>query len=243
MLRGLDLRRARTAVAVAVLVGALGGLAAALLATATVEPAIEAAVAVEEARSPAGAHDDPVVSRSTQRGVGLFAGYALTGAALGLVFGGVFALGARGGADPFRRSLGLGAALAGAVTLMPWLKYPPNPPAVGDPSTLAQRQGLYAGFVVVSAVLLFGAAFVWRRLRRSGWSEHTAAAVVASVVVVGALAVLGLFPPPPDPVDLSAGLVWRFRLASLGANLLLWAVLAFGFGLVASEARSRRLVG
>ena len=46
----------------------------------------------------------------------------------------------RGGQpDPFRRALVAGAVLAGAITVAPWLKYPPNPPAVGDPDTLAKR--------------------------------------------------------------------------------------------------------
>ena len=241
MLRRLDLDRARTAVGLAVLLGVLAGVAAAVLATVAAEPSIEAAIAVEDARRPADGHEDELVSRQDQRGPGLFAGYALTGGAFGLVFGAAYAIRGRGG-DPFRRALALGAALAGAVTVLPWLKYPPNPPAVGDPSTLAQRQGLYAGLIVVSVALLLGVGWVWRRLRRSGWSEHRATAGVAGLVTAGSLAVLALFPPPPDPVELPAGLVWSFRLASLGANLLLWAVLALGFGLVAAESRSRRLV-
>ena len=241
MLRRLDLERARTAVWVAMLIGLLAGVAAAGVATVAAEPSIEAAIAVEEARQPPGGHEDELVSREAQRGAGLFAGYALTGGVFGLIFGGAFALRGRG-ADPFGRALAVGAALAGAVTVLPWLKYPPNPPAVGDPSTLGQRQGLYAGLVAVSAALLLGAGWVWRRLRRSGWSEHRATTAAAGLVTAGSLALLALFPPPPDPVDLPAGLVWSFRLASLGANLLLWGVLAFGFGLVAAEARSRRLV-
>jgi hypothetical protein len=35
--------------------------------------------------------------------------------------------------------------------------------------------------------------------------------------------------------------LWRFRLAALGGNLLLWAVLALGFGMAVARpgARSR----
>ena len=243
MLRRLDLGRPRAAVGLAVVVGLLAGIAAAVFATVAAEPSIEAAIAIEEAHRPPADHGEPLVRRSDQRGIGLLAGYALTGGGFGLLFGVAFAVSARRSSDWFRLALAVGSALAAALTVLPWLKYPPNPPAVGDPSTLAQRQGLYGGLVAVSAVLLLAATYGWRRLRRSGWSEHRAVAALAGSVAVGGLAVLALFPPAPDPVELPAGLVWSFRLASLGANLLLWAVLTLGFGLVAAEARARRFVG
>jgi hypothetical protein len=243
VLRRLDLRRPRAAVGLGVVIGVVAGLAAAVFATLAAEPSIETAIAIEEAHRPPTDHGEPLVRRSDQRGIGLFAGYALTGGGFGLLFGGAFALGSRRSSDWFRLALAVGSALAGALTVLPWLKYPPNPPAVGDPSTLAHRQGLYGGLVVVSAVLLLAAVYGWRRMRRSGWTEHGAVAALAGSIAAGALVVLAVFPPAPDPVELPAGLVWSFRLASLGANLLLWAVLTLGFGLVAAAARARRFVG
>src|SRR5690606_34681744 len=128
----------------------LAGLAGAAFASITGETSIERAIALEAAAegaidpsAPADPGGEAVVSRSHQRGVGLFLAYALIGAA----FGALLAVAAhglrRGRPDLSRRVLLAGAILAGSVTVVPWLKYPPNPPGVGDPATLARRQSLY----------------------------------------------------------------------------------------------------
>ncbi len=59
-------------------------------------------------------------------------------------------------------------------------------------------------------------------------------AVVAVVVVPMGLA-FAVLPGAPDPITVPAKLLWSFRLASLSGNLLLWAVIALGFGLLAAE--------
>ena len=54
-------------------------------------------------------------------------------------------------------------------------------------------------------------------------------AVVAAVVVPLAIA-FAVLPAAPDPITVPANLLWRFRLASLSGNLLLWTVITLGFG-------------
>lgn len=179
------------------------------------------------------------MSRDVQRGPGRFGAYALAGAAFGLMFGVAFLALRRSYPDPLRRALVAGVVLAGAVTLSPGLKYPPNPPTVGDPATLAERQWLYVVFIVLSAVVLFGVAYLAGRWREAGWAAHRRLTAVALAVVVPMLTAYALLPPPPDPVMAPATLVWRFRVASLGGNLLLWTVLTVGFGVAAAEAERR----
>jgi predicted cobalt transporter CbtA len=237
----IDLSRPRSVALGAVATGILGGLLAALLLTFVGEPSIEEAINIEHDRAEAtddGGHAEPeIVSRTVQKGAGLFGAYALTGAAFGLLFAVVFTALRGSRPDPFRRALVAGTVLAGALTVAPWLKYPPNPPAVGDPDTLAQRQILYISLICLTAVVGVAAAALSTRLRRDrdGWTEarRTVAVVVAVVVPLGiAMAVL---PGAPDPLTVPADLLWRFRLASLSGNLLLWTVLALGFGLLAAE--------
>ncbi|HVF13794.1 MAG TPA: CbtA family protein, partial [Acidimicrobiales bacterium] len=117
----------------------------------------------------------------------------------------------------------------------PWLKYPPNPPAVGDPETLARRQILYVSLICLTAVVGVAAAALSTRLRRDGWPEaRRTVAVVAAVVVPLGLA-MAVLPGAPDPITVPGDLLWRFRLASLSGNLLLWTSITLGFGLLASE--------
>ena len=237
MLRRFDPARLRSVIAVALIVGLLAGLASALLLTAIGEPLVRDAITIESAREAGSPSSEPeLVSRSVQSGVGLFAGMGASGAAFGLLFALAF-WGLRSAQPlPFRRSLWAGAILFGSITLAPWLKYPPNPPAVGDPDTLGRRQGLYVSLVALSlAIGLIGAGLSgW--LRRRGWREHRrVAAITASATLAFGIALV-LLPAAPDPVDAPATLIWRFRLASLGGNALLWGALSIGFGLLATEA-------
>jgi predicted cobalt transporter CbtA len=238
-----DLSRPRSVALAAVAFGILGGLLAALLLTFVGEPSIEEAIRLEheaaaEAGTGAGGHEPEIVSRSVQKGVGLFAAFAVSGAAFGLLFAVVFWTLRGSRPDPFRRALVAGAVLAGALTVAPWLKYPPNPPAVGDPDTLAERQILYVSLICLAAVVGVAAAALSTRLRREGWPEaRRTVAVVAAVVVPLGIA-MAVLPGAPDPISVPADLLWRFRLASLSGNLLLWTVITLGFGLLASERRT-----
>lgn len=251
VLRRIDPARLGSLALTAALVGLLAGLVAAVFATVAGEPAVDEAIAIEEAAEAearadgsggeaADDDDEATVSRSDQRGVGLFAAYALTGAA----FGGLLAVTAhglrRGRPDAWPRVLMAGAILAGAITVAPWLKYPPNPPAVGDPDTLAQRQSWYVTTILVAALVGLGATVLARRLRDAGWTEPRRVLALAAAVVVPMLVVFAAFPPGPDDIPVPAALVWRFRVASLGANLTLWALLTLTVGWLVAEAAPRR---
>jgi predicted cobalt transporter CbtA len=63
--------------------------------------------------------------------------------------------------------------------------------------------------------------------------------VVAGVAVPMLLA-YALLPSAPDEVSVPATLVWRFRVASLGANLTLWATLTLGLAWLVAEAQRSR---
>ena len=238
--------RPRSVAVVAILLGLLAGLVGALFLEVTGEPSIQEAIDIEQSRAEAASThasagaEPEIVSRSVQRGVGLFSAYALTGAAFGLLLAVAFWVMRGGQPDPFRRALVAGAILAGSITVAPWLKYPPNPPAVGDPDTLAKRQILYVSVICLAAAVSAVAAALSTRLRLDGWPQHRRALVLVAVVVVPLAAVFALLPPPPDPITVPAELLWRFRLASLSGNLLVWGVLTLGFGALMAEAASRR---
>jgi predicted cobalt transporter CbtA len=254
MWKRFDPSRPLAVIAGAVVAGVLAGLAASVLLSFTAEPVIDRAVALEEARHRAAhpgeeaASEPELVSRSTQRGVGRFAAYGLGGAAYGVLFGIAFlALGRRrsassaggaggGGAEgTFRRALLAGALLAGAFTVMPFVKYPPNPPGVGDPSTLAERQWKYLALIFLSLVVLAGAARLSGRLRERRWREEERLVAVGLAAAVPLGIICAALPPFSDPVDVPANLLWHFRIASLGGNLLLWAVLTVAFGMAAAR--------
>ena len=101
-----------------------------------------------------------IVSRSVQRGAGLLTAYIVYGAAIGGLFSLVFALayGRVNGFDP--KALSALLALAGfiAMVLVPELKYPASPPAIGVPETIGARTALYFAMLAISLLAMTLAA-------------------------------------------------------------------------------------
>jgi predicted cobalt transporter CbtA len=256
VVRRIDPGRLGSLALTAAVLGIVAGLVAALFATVAAEPAVDEAIAIEEAAAQAdpmtagdgadadGGHDDGAdVSRDDQRGAGLFAAYALSGLAFGLLLALATHALRHGRPQVGHRVFVAGVILAGAITVAPWLKYPPNPPAVGDPDSLAQRQSLYVTVIVVTATVGIAGAVLARRLRELGWPDHRRVAAVVAAVAVPLLVVFAALPGAPDEIPVPASLVWRFRLGSLGANMTLWTVLTLALAWVTSEAAARRAPG
>lgn len=194
------------------------------------ERSIRDALGIEAAGS-AGEPSVETFSRTTQLAGGALAALAY-GALAGAVFGVVFAAVRHRSRlrDDFVRSLGLGAVAFATLVLVPALKYPANPPAVGDPATVGERTAAYVTLMALSVVVALAAWRASRWLRAQGFEDH----VRLPAVGLGYVAVIGvayaLWPANPDAVEVPATLIWRFRLASLGGAAALWSVLSVVFG-------------
>jgi Probable cobalt transporter subunit (CbtA) len=232
------------------LAGVLAGLLAGFLSFAIGEPPVQAAIRLEEAAAatpraaatPADQVGGPPafeVTRPAQR-VGLVVGLALYGLAVGTLFAvaSAWAVGRVEGGD-WQRSLKLGAAAVGAVVLLPALKYPPNPPAVGDPATVGQRTTLYLGLVAIGVLLALAGWAAARQLAASGLPAPVRQTLVGVGVAAVAAAVLAAMPTLREPVGLPADLLWSFRLASIATQAILYGGTAVLFGLLAVRARAR----
>lgn len=228
--------------------GMLAGLAAAALALLVAwlygEPQVEHAIAFEEAHAAHeghGGHEEEVVSRTVQKTAGLITALGVYGVALGGLFAIAFAVAyGRIGAFGARATAAL-VALGGfvAVELVPFLKYPPTPPAVGNPDTIGGRTALYFGMVALGVLSVVAAAIVFRRLlpRLGAWNAAIATAAGFAVV----LALVYRLTPTPDAVadGFPATVLWDFRIASLGVQVALWATLGLVFGVLAERAVRR----
>lgn len=213
----------------AVLAAVLAAAVATVWHQVATEPLIEAAIELEEAAH-AGEAEEPAISRGAQR-IGLGLALLLYGVSLALILGGVFALAQRWlpGASAGWRAAALVSAAAWAFALLPFLKYPGNPPGVGDPETIGTRQALYLAVIVLGALGAVGTLALGRRLegrRTIGWLAALAAYAAFSAIVYLAL------PPNPDSTPIPADLLAAFRLRSGLGLVLFWAVFAAVFGLL-----------
>jgi len=221
--------------------GLIAGLAAGIFGSFFGEPLIDDAIAIEEAGlSPAELAAPAEVSRDGQK-IGLVVATALYGTALGGLFALAFAV-VRGrirARNDLWLAGGLAAALFTAVVLIPFLKYPANPPAVGDPATITERTVLYYTMVATGLLALLAGWRVARRVSEdSGRGVRAAAGIGVFGVTVG-LAFLVLPGVSEVPADFPAGLLAEFRWASIGLQAVMWATLGLVFGASVKRTRAR----
>jgi predicted cobalt transporter CbtA len=225
--------------------GMLCGLVAGLLAFAFArlvgEPEVERAIAFETQMDQGVAPEPEMISRKIQKGIGLFTGVIVYGTALGGLFGLAFAFawGRLGITQP--RTLSAVVAGLGFVTivLVPTLKYPANPPSVGSPETIGVRTGaffLLIAFSVAASVL----ALQIRRGVHSRYLHGWNASLLAAGLFVAMMVVVCHFMPHIDevPVGFPASLLWRFRVAGLEMQAVMWATMGVLFGWLTERSAS-----
>ena len=230
--------------------GLLAGLLAGLFAFFVGEPLLDRAIALEEHARAAHTHVGTAprhgagglveLSRGTQK-VGLFFATGLSGCFVGGIFGMAFAFfrGRLMAKSDWSRSLSLAAALFTGVALLPFLKYPANPPGVGAPSTIGDRTMSYFEMVALSVLVVLAAWYGARLLRGRGVSLPVRQVVVGVGFASIAGLLLATLPPATDPGGFPAGLLWNYRLASLGTLLTLWAALGASFGALCERANRK----
>jgi hypothetical protein len=257
------------------LAGAGAGLIAFVFARIFAEPVIQKAIDYESGRDAAqdaldkaagvaipGAGPD-IFSRTIQADIGIGAAIILFGAAIGAIFAVTYAIciGRTGGVRPRPLALLVGAAGFIGFYLVPFVKYPANPPAIGHEETIGMRSGLYLVMVLCSVVFLFLAVYYGQKLavRVGNWRASLLAAagfVVAIGIVMLLLPSLGHLHtnvaeygrhatetplPLKDPngnlvyPGFDADLLYRFRLYSVGAQLIMWTTIALIFAPIAER--------
>jgi len=255
------------------LAGAVGGLFAFLFARVFAEPLVQQAIDYEEGRDAAQhaldaaagqsaeAHGAEVFSRAVQANVGIGVAVIFFGMAMGALFAVAYAICLGRTGRVRARSLALLVAGGGFLGfyLVPFLKYPANPPAIGHEETIQLRSSLYLVMVAASVLILILSVWLGRRLqaRFGTWN----ATLIAGGVFVVAIGVVMLVLPSfgelaanqeyhsatetPGPLTNAAGtivfpgfpadLLFGFRLYSIGAQLILWAATGLVFGPLAER--------
>lgn len=243
----------RTLLIRGMLVGLVAGLLAFGFSKVFGEPQVDRAIAFETQMHEAEAKKDAamgmphveepeLVSRSVQASFGLFTGVVVYCAAFGGLFALVFAAvdGRVGRLSPRAVAALLAAAGFVAIYLVPNLKYPANPPSVGQPDTIGYRTGLYFLMIVISLCTMIGAAMLRNRLapRHGGWfAALTAMAAYLAVVVAAACLLPGI---DEVPERFPAVVLWQFRMASFGTQVLMWTTIGLLFGWLTQRAATSR---
>jgi predicted cobalt transporter CbtA len=245
------------------LAGTIGALLAFVFSRVCAEPVIGRAIAFEDGRSDVlgahGVHEHgaELFTRGVQANAGLGFGLLIFGVAMGALFAVVFCViaGRARGIGPRALSALLAAGAFIAVYLVPFVKYPPNPPAVGQADTIRGRTGWYLVLVLASVVLAVVAVWLARRLaaRLGAWNGGLLATAAYLVPIAVVEVLLPGIDETPQPLrDASGAIVYpgfpadvlyEFRLLALGTQLVLWATIGVVFGTLAGRLLGERADG
>ncbi|MEE8133015.1 MAG: CbtA family protein [Nitrososphaerales archaeon] len=224
----------RTAVFIGItlLAGAISGIIYGSMNLIVTEPFIDQAIdleiqnAIREGEN-IGSTEEITQYRMWQKGGQVLAG-GILGLSLGSLFALVYAFGwsSLPGSNGTKKGLFLAAVMWFTIFLLPFLKYPSNPPAVGDPETLYYRQSLYLLFIAASGLGALGLAFLYKRLGDRRLRKFAVATLYAAYIS----ALFVMMPPNPDPITIPSDLVNNFRIASALTVTLFWFLLGATFG-------------
>jgi hypothetical protein len=159
-------------IAIVLLAGCAAGTIHGLVNLAIVEPYLDTAIGIENKHlfESGKENDTPEFwaeyysYRAWQKGGQVLAG-AILGTSIGALFGIVFAYSRNvlpGG--HIKKSLILAAIMWVTLYIIPFTKYPANPPTVGDPETIILRQALYLVFIAISGLGALGFYQIYKRI-------------------------------------------------------------------------------
>ncbi|MDQ4014633.1 MAG: CbtA family protein [Thermoproteota archaeon] len=218
-------------IAITLLAGAIAGTILGAINQVAVEPYIDRAVELETHNANQSSQiinsAEFTAYRLWQRGGEIVAGTIL-GLSIGSLFGIVFAYthSSVPGSNNKKKALIVAGIMWFVLFLMPALKYPANPPAVGDPETIYYRQSLYVAFLAISGFSALGLAFLYRKMGALNIKKAIIPVAYAAIISGAYLAM----PANPDPINAPMDLVMGFRITSAITISMFWGLLGVIFG-------------
>jgi predicted cobalt transporter CbtA len=216
--------------AITTLSGAIAGTILGIINLGLVEPYIDQAIGLEiqNSISSGGNVDLAEVAdyRLWQKGGEIIAG-SVYGISLGALFGIIFAYArnALPGDNNKKKALFLAGILWFVLYFVVALKYPANPPVVGDPETIYYREALYVAFITISGFTALGLALLWNRVKIN--SKKIVFPLVYAGIMIAAYMTM---PANPDSIGISTELVQSFRVWTAITVGIFWGLLGIIFG-------------
>ena len=205
-------------IAIVLISGAFAGLIHGTVNFAIVEPYLDQAIGIENQNLfESGEEEDSPQFwveyegyRVWQKSGQILAGMIL-GTSVGALFGIVFALSRNSlpGNNDVKRALVLAGIMWLTLYLIPFLKYPANPPTVGDAETVVLRGILYLSFIAISGI----GAIVFYKLSKKFKNRKKLVSLIGYGIFISA--VFFVMPENPDEITAPMNLVNEFRLMSV----------------------------
>ena len=222
-----------TFIFVSLLSGVIAGVILAGVNYFVAEPFIDQAIGIEVDNSIASGEVvdfDELSSYRVWQKEGTFAAGAFLGLTYGAILGIVYVISRKylPSSDDRKKALILAAIMCLSLYVVPFIKYPANPPAVGDPETIGLRDSLYTGYQLASGLIALGVSILMYKLRRISYIKY-----IIPVFYVGLVAsIYAIFPANPDEITAPMDLVNAFRAVTFGTMVMFYLVLGAVFGIM-----------
>jgi len=212
--------------------GCFAGLIHGGLNLAIVEPYLDQAIAIENQSLFATGEEEDTPEfwveynsyRVWQKGGQILAGAILgtsIAALVGIVF--LFTRNVLPNGNNVKKTLILSGLMWFSIFVIPFLKYPANPPTVGETETVVLRSILFLTFIAISGLGAVGFYQIYKRLQNRKILAFVGYAVFISVAFF-------LMPENPDEITAPMELVDEFRIASFIAVSVYWLTLGLILG-------------
>ena len=222
--------------------GAFAGLIHGTVNFAIVEPYLDQAIGIENQNLFASGEEEDTPEfwveyegyRDWQKSGQILAGVIL-GMSIGSLFGIVFALSRKSlpGNNDIKKAILLAGIMWFTLYLIPFLKYPANPPTVGDGETVVLRAILYLSFIAISGLGAFG----FYKLSKKFQKNKKLLALVGYGIFISIVFVA--MPENPDEVTAPMNLVNEFRIMSVLGVTSFWASVGIILGIFWNKLNSK----
>lgn len=225
--------RTFTSITITLFSGAISGALLGLINQSMVEPFIDKAIGIETQKQVNAGKIIDFAQQSQYRiyqKEGEIVAATVLGISLASLFGVVFVYSrsSLAGSNNKKKALILAGLMFFVLFLVPALKYPANPPAVGNPATIYYRESLFIGFIAVSGFSTLGLALLYRKLGKNQSKRKIGIPlIIYAAIMIGAYLV---FPPNPDKITIPMDLIMSFRIASVFTTSIFWGLLGIIFG-------------
>ena len=222
-----------TFITITLLSGAIAGAVLGLINQGIVEPFIDKAIGIETQKQVNAGKIIDFAQQSQYRiyqKEGEIVAATVLGTSLASLFGVVFVYSrsSLAGSNNKKKALILAGLMFFVLFLVPALKYPANPPAVGNPATIYYRESLFIGFIAVSGFSTLGLALLYRKLGKNQSKRKIGIPlIIYAAIMIGAYVI---FPPNPDRITIPMDLIMSFRIASVFTTSIFWGLLGIIFG-------------
>ena len=222
-----------TFIFISLLAGVIAGLILAGVNYFVAEPYIDQAIGIEIENSIAAGETVDFNELDTYRiwqKEGTFAAGAFLGITYGAILGIVYVIARKylPSSDDRKKALILAGLMCLALYVVPFLKYPANPPAVGDPETIGLRDTLYTVYQLTSGLIVLGLSILMIKFKTVNNFKY-----LVPVFYVGLVGfIYAIFPANPDAITAPMDLVNSFRIVTFSTMVMFYIVLGIIFGLM-----------